>query len=840
MEQRISHKFSTRLDSVRVTNGQVSSQSLEWISDQLTRAVPISWILRTKDFAWINCIQIQPHSKHPKLFPASFRVEYSDNGIHWRTLFREVEYLGKGGHTWQFSLIRFRFIKIIALCNRKLAQKEGFQVALGAVTASVAGVRKLEASSEYDRLWVKENVVDGRTDYGWGTQSYQEKHEDWLRLDLGYGYPLSELRLLTAPEAKNSESLFPKGFRILLSQDKIHWDAVIQYTEYLSEPSTWYAWQLSGIQARYMQVTILEPNQNMKLFYQSKIAEIEIYARSDISVSAPSHLSAPFRSASTTQSGMVRLAVHGEETEGIVLQSSDPRVQPATHRKMGVVELATHAEYQSGKVVQSDDPRLQKAATDSYGIARLAKPNECHPERVLRSDDPRLSEASESQEGLVRLAKSGETARGAVIQASDSRLNIASVRKPGIVQFAENQEAHPNRVIPSNDSRLRLATSHSVGITQYAQHGQSAANRSVQSDDPRIQPATEESRGMVRLARNGEKLAGSVLQSTDRRLQAATSERMGIVRMAKDLEETQNLAVSAQDFRLKNPRTPLPHQHDYAEKNHEFNSHTGTLYLNKDQGTPYEGWVAPPKNYAPIMGHNSGEGAGIVGNSDAGEGVSGIGARAGVLGMNVKNGAGVLGLSRESVGGHFVSEKDCSLIAGGSARGVKGSPYAFLSQGMSAFEDTIFLNKKSCIAIAFPKSFQDSLSEGDVVTLQDKSGSLKKSKKYGDTRVIGVITGSASLIMRTDISHREEDMPKHIPNQASKSHLVAILGIVKAKVSAYFSPIECGDLLVSANNEAGYLQKLDPHRYEVGMICARSLQNLEKGKSLLQVIILSS
>ena len=838
MQQRISHMNEIPLRIAKITNGVVIPHQQEWLSEKLSRVVALSMILEANTVSWINQLKIKTHSKYPQLFPKDFRFEYSENGKHWRILFSENVFKESGSQQqWQFNLIKFKYIKVIAQCSQQLSAKEGYQLAVGKIVVAISGFKKVEASSEFDRLWLKENINDDRMDYGWSTKAYKEKKEDWLCFDLGYSYPIQELRFLSAQEIKNSESLFPRGFKVLSSNDKTNWNLIFAYQNFLSEASTWYVWEFILFYARYIKISISDPNINMAKEYQSKIAEIEVYAISDTNRFFPGATSGQ-ASASTIRAGVVRLAMSGESTEGVVVQGSDRRLQAATKGSKGIVELATDGETKENVVVQGNDQRLSYGTTEKHGILRLSKHGESTAGRVLQSDDPRLQKADENVYGLVKLGRDGEADQMAVARANDCRLNYASSKKAGIVKFAKDQEKGLNLAISSDDSRLLDGTTERSGTTRFAHHDEESANKSVQADDPRLTQATTFKKGIIRLARDGESTENVAVQSNDQRLKPASPETTGIVRLAKNKEKTENLVVCANDERLSDPRLPLPHTHDYAKKEHSFDTHTGTIHLKKNQGKEYQGWASPPSGYAPIIGSNQGEGAGLVGESPKGEGVFGIGKRAGIVGMSVEQGAGVIGLSKNNVGGHFVSENDCSLIAGGTNRGVKGSPYAFLSRGLSAFEDTIFLNYASCLAIAFPKNQNESITRGDAVILKAKNGAVTKVGKYGDTRIIGIVTDKASLVMNIATKdNTDESELKDVPS--SDHHLVAVSGIVRAKVTAFPTPIQRGDLLVSAN-ESGYLQKLDPNKYIVGMICARSLENLDKGKDSLRVILICS
>src|SRR6185295_12109947 len=109
----------------------------------------------------------------------------------------------------------------------------------------------------------------------------------------------------------------------------------------------------------------------------------------------------------------------------------------------------------------------------------------------------------------------------------------------------------------------------------------------------------------------GEARDGLALQSSDSRIRPASESSPGIVELCKPGSATAGFAVQGNDPRLGDARTPLPHSHDYAPKEHDFSSHSGLIFIKAETGAPFTEIVSPPISHAPVVGQNHGGGAGV-------------------------------------------------------------------------------------------------------------------------------------------------------------------------------------------------------------------------------------
>jgi len=790
-----------------------------------------------------NSIYVDFMEGKEELFPDTFRFEISNDGTVWEPILHESNFrtgLSIKGE-WHFPLIEARYIKFLFLVDKM--DKEGrYAAAFGSFRVMVSGIVRVAASSELDRLWVKDNLIDQRTDYGWATSLRSDREEEHVAFDLGSINRVNEIRMLTKDDV---ETFFPRNFHIVYSEDGLAWHHLIEETSFFAEPGVWYRWRFVPMNMRHVKIIIDEGAKTREGKYISQIIEIEMYALADtlgrVPKSAPS-TTEPIPFASVLRSGIVRLAKDGEVREGVVVQGDDRRLRDATTEQKGIVEFASSGEDREGVVVQGNDRRLKMATEDFPGIVRLARDGEVRAGNVVQGNDHRLKDATAEQKGIVELASNGEDREGVVVQGNDRRLKMATEKTTGIIQLAADGSDRPGEVIQGNDHRLKDATTQQKGILRFAAHAEESGLAAVQGDDPRLKKGTQEQHGIVRLAKDGEKAEQKVVQSHDRRLDPATEESPGIVQLSRPGGAMAGFAIQGNDPRLSDRRDPTPHDHPYAPAEHEFSSHTGFLHIKGAPGEKYDGINPPPVNFAPITGTNDGDGAGIVGRG--GEGVIGSGERSGLLGIAPGAGTGVVGVSKGGAGGAFTSEQGFSLIAGGDAgRGAHPSRYALKAEGISFFDGDLYLKSPQgvfgTIARYFRIDSKDVVSAGDIVISSRSGELLQKSYEAANPSVIGVVVESANIVLDPPDELLEvRKYSKSGPLKPPGYVLVGISGLVCVKVTAENGAIAAGDLL-QTSIRTGVGEKMMQKSYRPGAIFAKSLDELPSGEGIVRALLVS-
>jgi hypothetical protein len=782
-----------------------------------------------------NSIRIKPHPELRELFPNTFRFEISNDGVVWEPILHEANF--RGGFLdqgeWHFSLISARMVKLLLSVDRPDASGK-YAAAFGELSVMVSGIVHVEVSSELDRLWVKENLIDRRTDYGWSSALRQKPQNEFVHLDLGSINRVGEIRLLSK---NDRDTFFPDSFRILYSEDSITYHHLIEETGFMAEPGTWYRWRFLPTNIRFLKLDIAEGARTREGKHVSQIIEIELYAVPDLVDKTEKSLPEPIPYASVLRSGILRMAMDGEVKEGVAVQASDRRLRDATTEAKGIVELASDGEDRENVAVQGNDRRLKYASEDLPGILRLARDGEARAGHAVQGNDSRLKPATEDEAGLVELAADGENRPGVAVQGSDHRLRISTEKAHGIVRLATDGSVRPGEAVQANDSRLRSATEEYPGIVRFARAGEQSDSAAVQGDDPRLRYATMQSAGIVELARDGEVREGAVLQSHDARIRPATESAPGIVEFCAPGSAAQGRAVQGHDPRLSDARRPLPHEHDYAAREHDFAAHTGTIALEKEMGAELKGFAAPQSNFAPVSGRNKGQGSGLLGVGQA-TGVLGAGESAGMVALGLKEGQGLLAAADAGAGARVLSQKGYSLVAGAPFRDLKASPYAILMQGLMHAQGSVVFSgpAEPCMAAFFPAESGDVLSPGDVVVAGTKPGTVRKSKSAQESSVIGVVVKNASIVLEAPEGYLPGAGPAEgfaDPVAPAGMVLVALSGIVKIRSQGSVKP---GDLLVTSG-QPGKAEKMNADRYKPGTVFGRALDELQKGEGLIRSIL---
>jgi hypothetical protein len=827
---RVSHPYSLPIRSVKTT-GQFEVKNEEFISfSEEKEQVGLSSIIFEFDApVFFNGIELLPGKEGLDYFPDSFRFELSHDGKYWEPILQESAFRKsfKTSAKWLFSLTSARYVKFISKISRKTNNGKN-RINFGPLRLLITGVTNIQASSELDRLWVKENLIDTRPDYGWSSKKKEAPEDEYLIFDLGSVNRVEEIRMLTKDDAITN---FPERFIAYYSEDDLTWYQLHEENNFLSEPGTWYKWRVSPVNLRFLKLVFLQEKQQNKKEYITEVIEIEFYSSPDKKDSG-GPIREPLPYASVLRSGIIRLAVDGEVKEGVVVQSNDRRLRDSTTEYRGIVELASDGEDRPGVAVQGNDKRLKLATDLTHGLVRLGRSGESRPGLVVQSDDERLRTASTEHLGIVELAEDGETRPSVVVQGNDSRLRIATKKSYGLVQLAEHGEVSHERVVTGDDPRLRDGSTNAKGIVKLALNGGEDPDTVVQANDKRLKRANTEEYGIVQLAHSGENKAGVVVQGDDKRIQPADFEKAGIVFLGRPGESVAGKVVLAEDPRLSDAREPKPHTHDYAERLHSFDSHSGNLSITGDASSPSKGMVPPVSNHSVIYGKNNSEGAGIIGIGQE-KGIVGFSEKVGILGLSKgkdpKQNAGVLGVGTIAAGGHFISHSGYALFANGSGIPENewlGSGRAVHALGDSFFEGNLRVSKdgqEECIAKFFRLDQRDVVTPGDLLVGTDESFVLSRSKHPYSTNVLGVCVGSANLVFGKE-------------SKGLEYALVALLGIARVHVDATQGSIVPGDLLVSGLS-SGHAIKADTNKLKPGMLVAKALEPQKRDKGTILCLL---
>jgi hypothetical protein len=223
-------------------------------------------------------------------------------------------------------------------------------------------------------------------------------------------------------------------------------------------------------------------------------------------------------------------------------------------------------------------------------------------------------------------------------------------------------------------------------------------------------------------------------------------------------------------------------------------------------------------------------GVGVVGENVGGDGVVGKGRR-GVVGESdayqgvyghSKTNAGVVGESDEGDGVFGVSKKATS--AGVSGHNTAGGLAGFFEGNVAVTGDIQLTNAD--FAEDFYIGGVDKADPGTVMVLGDE-GSLFESQKAYDKRVAGVISGAGDYKPAIVLDKRHL-----LGNRQS----IALMGKVFCKVDAQFGAIEVGDLLTTSPTP-GHAMKTDDPFKAFGTVIGKALRPLTEGQGLIPILI---
>ncbi len=914
------HDFSTELDSEHSVKNIIKEKGF-WSTKKNNSIVKDFVIVDYAKEIPVNFIQVSASPSGKTAFPTDFRIEFSIDGITWKNVQTERSFnlSDLNDYILHIPLTLLRFIKLVIIKSGKVGTK--FFSEIGQIQTGIAGIREITSSSSSSYKYEPGKLFDGNKDTYWESNINSKKVKENLIIDLGN---IFQINRISFSSIDSPDHAFPENFIVNISKDNDLWTSLLDERGFTAEALKKYYWDINPVEGRYIHITMDNVRLD-KNSHAVRLAEVQIFGAIN-DFTHTHNIGELVSNASVFQHGIVKLAKNGEVAEGTVVQSTDSRLKDATNlnkgivlladdgddkplnavqasdsrlkkadelkygivrlakdrednpdvvvkgndsrlkkatvENFGVVKICRNGEYSELGVVLGNDSRIHKSTSDSFGIVRLADNGEVNANCVVQGNDKRLRDATINFKGIVELAENGEDKEGVAVQGNDKRLKDATTISKGIVELAENGEDKEGVAVQGNDKRLKDATTISKGIVELAENGEDKEGVAVQGNDKRLKDATTISKGIVELAENGEDKEGVAVQGNDNRLKNATINSYGIVRLAKNNEKAKEAVIQADDDRLSDARKPLPHAHDYADKMHEYSTHTGTIKIIDSKEENINGIVPPSDRSAVIYaknesGHPGAVGiAGVAGLSNNSSpkndrithsyGILGHGRFAGVRGQSTGNtegegkGAGVLGISRFGAGGVFVSEHNYSLVADGyggiseydDSFNLKGNGHALLVNGNSVFKGTLSINdagKKndspSNIIEMFEAEEEQIIIAGDILVASGKGKAiLTRSTSVYSREVIGIVSGNPSVIINNS-------------GQEKKIYPIVLAGKTLCRVDARKKSIKPGDLIVTSDTPgcgmSGEINSFD----RIGSVIGKALDGLETGIGLIPVFV---
>jgi hypothetical protein len=135
------------------------------------------------------------------------------------------------------------------------------------------------------------------------------------------------------------------------------------------------------------------------------------------------------------------------------------------------------------------------------------------------------------------------------------------------------------------------------------------------------------------------------------------------------------------------------------------------------------------------------------------------------------------------------------------------------------------------LAEVTPVKDEDELEQGDVVVIDEENGlRVTRSRKPYDTSVYGIISSYETAAMIIGGAG-----PETVMRESGKLP-IALIGRVKAKVSAEAGAIQVGDLLTTSSTP-GHLMKCSNISKGTGAVVGKALEAHESGKGIITVLV---
>ncbi|MDH5718713.1 MAG: coagulation factor 5/8 type domain protein, partial [Spirochaetia bacterium] len=351
----------------------------------------------------------------------------------------------------------------------------------------------------------------------------------------------------------------------------------------------------------------------------------------------------------------------------------------------------------------------------------------------------RLRLSSEEYPGIVQLAKDKESRANLAIQSNDSRLRLSSEEYPGIVQLAKDQEIRSGLVVQSTDSRLKNGTVTKSGIIQFAKHNEFASEKAIQSDDPRLIEGSTERKGRIQFAKDLEIASLKAIQANDSRLKKATTKNYGIVCLAEHGKKIKETAVQSDDPRLEDRRKPLPHEHDYALKVHDFSSHTGNIHIESDIKTSSISNMKLPNLESMPFGIKNKSGwaggfyGGLICKNDKEQAIFAVS----------ENNYALEALSKNNGGALFFSENSYAVNIPSTIYNLKSSNKSLIAEGLVTLKGGLEVSGSYSVVVSWHKFSSAVFVEGDLLTINENN-EIDKAKNKNDI-IIGVYIKNPSF-----------------------------------------------------------------------------------------------
>jgi hypothetical protein len=264
------------------------------------------------------------------------------------------------------------------------------------------------------------------------------------------------------------------------------------------------------------------------------------------------------------------------------------------------------------------------------------------------------------------------------------------------------------------------------------------------------------------------------------------------------------------------------------------NESTGQgVFGESAQGEGVRGMAHTP-DHGAVVGTNSSSGAGVYGENAQGEAVRGVGhspvhgAVVGsndnnapaVHGINSGNGPGVVGESQHGAGVRGTSQHGTGLVGIGGTFAAELIGAVRVQGDISVSGDVVLAGADYAEALS---TTDQNIEAGCVVAL-GPDGGIHLCDREHDSTVAGIVSGAGGI------------KPAIVLDRHEESANVALIGKVWCLAEADQSPIRPGDLLTSSSIP-GHCRRITEPARAFGAVIGKALTALSSGHGLVRVLV---
>ncbi len=246
-----------------------------WTSRMHTSSEGYEWV----EIKFNSLISVHNVSFYPRndfsCFPTSFRIQISNSGLVWDTLYEVHSFSSTNLNDYVFNINKAtQRIRIVAYELTSDGSNYYFQLGEISVYTTNSTIELNESNlqvsstlitsySPHDWRYLTDGQISTTVDNIWSSGLMYENSREWVQLDLGGAYLINNITLYASINGMG----FPIDFQILGSNDTTSWALLSEYTNY-SLSKTYASFLFSSVQVRYIRIIASKVSESF-VFYDA-------------------------------------------------------------------------------------------------------------------------------------------------------------------------------------------------------------------------------------------------------------------------------------------------------------------------------------------------------------------------------------------------------------------------------------------------------------------------------------------------------------------------------------------------------------------------------------------